>query len=369
MRRTAQWLAQWLERVSVRRWLPFSSFLGFVTLLTFFVWALAPIAASTLWWSALGAEGSADAGVRSRGGPSTAFASSPHSGVSEGVLASRSSAGQATGAGGSVAHPDTLPRGIPARPGTRSRALPVRSREPASGTAFGFAELASRDEALSLPLTFSEVGRDRRGLLAHARGRDLAAPRELGLFRVSLAGGATALIARARSSPDGSFAFERLLVSPSRVDLVVAALSEAPGEASASGIASLAALPLQPPAVTAGELDEIAQTWRLRVHAASGSLLAVDDPAGASRRPLSLPARFAAQRNPGLRVDAPRGDTLWLSQQAPDGRRSRWVAVGRAAPTADALASESDRPSEGDAAAGLPRSRAPRLRRHSEVYP
>ncbi len=104
-------------------------------------------------------------------------------------------------------------------------------------------------------LSWLEVGRDERGVLAHARGRDRAAPRELALWRVEPSTGKAALLTRGRSRANGSFAFERLLVSPREVHLVVAANARARASAGppvggpASPIATLAPARLPPPEV------------------------------------------------------------------------------------------------------------------------
>lgn len=291
---------------------------------------LVPVAAGTRWWGATRVEGLEQLGASVAPGSARELASSPPTDVSE----NRGSTGGdrqglLTEAGVGVVRDDTglWQTESPLRAARRSRGLPALPREAVTGSALFTPSAPLHDEAQTPELSFSEVARDRHGLLAHVRGRDRAAPRELGLWRVSPTGEGTALIARGRSGPDGRFAFERLLVPPSRVELVVAALSDSPFEATAYGVAALAPLPLQAPAVTAGEYDPWTDSWRLRVYAASGALLALDDPAGATRPPVRLPLRFAAQRAPGLWVDAPRGDTLWLSQQAHDGRRSRWVAI------------------------------------------
>lgn len=294
--------------------------------------ALVPVAAGTHWWSAPRDTGFEDDGAREASGSARKLAPSPPTDVSgnrrstggdrEGLLAK-------AGVGGVRDDTGLWQRESPLRAARRSRVLPALPREAVTGSALFTPSAPLHDEAQMPDLSFSEVARDRRGLLAHVRGRDRAAPRELGLWRVSPTGEGAALLARGRSEPDGRFAFERLLVPPSRVELVVAALSDSRFEATAYGVAALAPLPLQAPAVTAGEYDPWTDSWRLRVYAASGALLALDDPAGATRRPVRLPLRFAAQRAPGLWVDAPRGDTLWLSQRARDGRRSRWVAIQR----------------------------------------
>ncbi len=104
-------------------------------------------------------------------------------------------------------------------------------------------------------LSWLDVGRDERGVLAHARGRDRAAPRELALWRVEPGTGKAALLARGRSRANGSFEFERLLVSPREVHLVVAANARArpsagpPVGGPASPIAMLAPARLPPPEV------------------------------------------------------------------------------------------------------------------------
>lgn len=183
-------------------------------------------------------------------------------------------------------------------------------------------------------LSWLDLGRDKKGVLAHARGRDLAAPRALSLWRVAPGTGQAALLARSQSRADGSFAFERLLVSPREVHLVVVAGSRRPqsGESpfgdEASATATLAPARLPAPAVALVETDADGETWQLRMHAVSRAQLLVDDRWGASRYPIQAPARFAGRRNPTVLVEAPRGEQLLIAQQTPDGRRSGWVAVG-----------------------------------------
>jgi hypothetical protein len=157
-------------------------------------------------------------------------------------------------------------------------------------------------------------------------GFDPGAPRALWLWRIRKE--RAAVVALARSEPDGTFAFSPLRVPAAGLEVVATPSRVKPGEAEASRVRKLG--PRSPRAPHGEARDDGHGAWHVQVTPAeaTGSVLV----GNANEQVIG---RFALPRLPGalpraldLNVLPDAGDdSLWLAHELTDGRRSAWRPV------------------------------------------